>query len=353
MTTSTQEPTQDDPSLAPSVPNFREDDRLAARYATMLERRKKTFFVEHEASVRRNASTKRDELQDELEEAQAEWVRRKEVSDAAREAYRQAYPHHVKKMRLIEPSVIENMRSLGAAKKLYAAAEEAWRSAEQATSNIRRIEHNENQLDVELKKALERAPAIAKEVTESEEWLAEIHAEEEMASVKARLDEIAAERASYAERLAAGTVTPQELRLRAFAEADVKHIALPSSGLMFLRIERFGGDAYLILRDLRKQLYGLPYDRRFEKLLGGVYDINRAGKEFSVAPAMRDGGRIPLTLLEHFLKCSDDAESAQAAYREHEAWVKEVRTDASVPPNDAIEATAIDAFAAFAETKTP
>jgi hypothetical protein len=252
-------------------------------------------------------------------------------------------------MRLVAPSVIENMRSFGAAKKLYAAAEEAWRATEQATSNIRRIEHNENQLDIELKKALERAPAIAKEVTESEEWLAEIHAEEEMASVKARIDEIAAERASYAERLAAGQVTPAELRLRAFAETDVKHIALPANGLMFLRIERFGSDAYLIVRDLRKQLYGLPYDRRLEKLFGSVIDINRAGKEFSVAPASRDGGRVPLTLREHFVKCSDDAEAALAAYREHEAFINEPRSDATVPPNDELEATTIELLAAFAE----
>jgi hypothetical protein len=351
MTTSTNE-SSPEATLPPAVPNFREDERIQARYAAMLERRKKTFFVEHESSVRRNASTKRDELRDELDEAQAEWVRRKEAGDAAREAYRAAFPHHVKKMRLIAPSVIENVRSMGAAKKLYTAADDAWHSAEQASSNVRRIEHNEEQLDIELKKALERAPAIAKEVTESEEWLAEIHAEEEMASVKARVDEIAAERDSYAQRLEAGTVPPEELRLRAFGTADIKHIALPASGLMFYRIDRFGPDAYFILRDLRKQLFALPYDRRLEKLLGGVYDISRAGKEFTVQAAMREGGRVPLSRLDHFITCSENQEAAQEAYREHEAFVKETRTDATVTNVDDIEATTIELLAAFAETKT-
>ena len=161
MATATHDPNTDSSAPAPAVPNFREDERLLARYATMLDRRKKAFFVEHESSVRRNASTKRDELGEQLEEAQAEWDRRKAVADQTREAYRAAYPQHVKKLRLVEPSGLENLRSMGAANKLYRAAEEAWRACEQATSTIRKLEHNESQLDVELEKALERAPTDA------------------------------------------------------------------------------------------------------------------------------------------------------------------------------------------------
>ena len=166
----TQEPRAEG-STPPTVPNFREDERIQARYQSMLERRIKTFAVEHESLVRRNASTKRDELQEELEEANAEWNRRNEVAEATREAYRKAYPDHVKKTRLVEPTAVENMKSLGAAKKLYRAAEEAWRAAVNATSNVRRIEHNENQVDVELQKALERVPQVVKEVTESVPWI--------------------------------------------------------------------------------------------------------------------------------------------------------------------------------------
>jgi hypothetical protein len=353
MSTSIQDSNPETPSVPPpAVPNFREDERIQTRYASMLERRKKTFAVEHEASVRRNASTKRDELRDELDEANAEWERRKDAAEVAREAYRKAYPHHVKKTRLLEPSVIENVRSLGAANKLYHAAEEAWRAAESASSNIRRIEHNENQLEIELKKALERAPEIAKDVTESEKWLAEIHAEEELGGVKAKVDEFAVEREGYANRLSAGKVSPDELRLRAFAQGDVKHIALPVSGLIFYRIDEFGPSAYVVVRDLRKQLYALPYDPRLEKLFGGVYDISRAGKEFQVQPSMRDGGRAPLSVMDHFTKCSENTEAAQEAYAQHQAFVAQPRALPATSEADELEGTAVRLLAEFAEAKT-
>ena len=341
-------------SVPAVVPNFREDDRVQARYKSMLERRIKNFGVEHESSVRRNASAKRDELREELEEANAEWNRRSEVSETAREAYRKAYPNNVKKTRLIEPSIIENMRSLGAANKLYHAAQEAWRSAENATSNIRRIEHNENQLDIELKKALERAPQVAKEVTESEKWLAEIHADEELGSVKAKVDGILAERENYAARQAAGKVSNEELRLRTFGEQDIKKFQLPINGIMFHRIDQFGPDAYFIFRDTRKQLYALPYDRRLETILDGVYDFTRTGKEFELRKSLRPNSPLPLTLLDYFKQCSDNEEAAQEAYRQHQEFVREKRMLATLPVNefDEMEVTAIELLAKFAAEKS-
>jgi hypothetical protein len=316
----------------------------------MLQRRIKTHFVEHEGSVRRNASTKRDELRDELREASEEWEDRKQKADVARDAYRKAYPHHVKKTHLNEPSVIDNLKSRGAASKLYQAAKEAWQAAENAASNIRRLEHNENQLEIELQKALERAPAVSKDVTESEEWLAEIHAEEEMAAVKAKVDEILAEREHYRQRLEGGKVSTEELRLRAFAEEDIKHISLPLDGIVFFRIDRFEPQTYFIVRDLRKGLYALPYDRRLEALVDGVYDITRNGKEFDVRRHVRDNTRIPMTLLEHFVKCNDNNdEAAQEAYRKHQEFWHAPRAYPAMENPDELEATAIGLLADFAE----
>ena len=290
MTTPEAKPARQPPT--PAVPNFREDERVTARYRSMLARRIKDFYVEHESSIRRNASAKRDELRDETDEANAEYERCKEAAETTREAYRKAYPQHVKKTRLEEPSVIENMKSMGAANKLYHAAQDAWRASENAMSNIRRLEHNDNQLDVELTKAIERAPIVSKEVTESEKWLAEIHQDEELAAVKAKVDEIGAERESYAARLAAGRVSNEELRLRAFAEGDVKKFELPISGVAFHRIDQFGPDAYFILRDTRKQLFALPYDRRLETILDGVYDFTRNGTEFELRKALQPNSPV-------------------------------------------------------------
>jgi hypothetical protein len=121
--------------------------------------------------------------------------------------------------------------------------------------------------------------------------------------------------------------------------------------MMFLRIDQFGPDAYFVVRDLRKQLYALPYDGRLEKLVGGVYDISRAGKEFSVQPATRDNGRAPLTVLDHFVKCSENDEAAQAAYNEHQQFIAAPRDLPATNEGDETEATAIRLLAEFAEAK--
>jgi hypothetical protein len=351
MDSSTPGTTTDNTALAVAVPDFREDDRVLARYASMLDRRKKSFAIEHESSIRRNASAKRDELREQLDEANAEWERRKDAADAARETYRKAYPQHVKKLRLEPPSVIENVRSLGAANKLHAVAQETWHAAETATSNIRRIEHNENQLDVEMKKALERAPAVSKEVTESEKWLAEIHADEELGSVKARVDEINAERADYAKRLAAGSVSLDEVRLRAFGQEDIKPIKIPIGGMMFYRIDQFGPQTYFIVRDLRKQLYAFPYDRRLEPILDGIYDITGTGKDAKVGRTTKPNSPLPFSLLDHFTKCTDTAEAAQEASRQHHDWLKQKRAYDTVTGCDENEADVIELLAIVAAEK--
>jgi hypothetical protein len=352
MPLSTPDSPADSALTGPVVPNFREDERLQARYAMMLERRIKTHFTDHENSIRRNASAKRDELRDELNEAQAEWNARNTVSEAARESYRAVYPLYVKKTRLIEPSAIDNMRSLGKAKKLYHAAAEAWRAAEHAAGEIRRIEHNEAQLEIELAKALERAPQTSKDVTTSGTWLNEIHAEEDMGEAKTKSDAVTAERDAYAKRLAAGTVSANELRLRAFALEDIKHVTPAFEALMFLRIDQFGESAYFVLRDLRKRLFALPYDRRLEPLLDGVYDIVKNDKEFEVRRAKRDNTPIGLTLLEHFTKCSENAEAAQGAYRDHQEFAKAKRAIATMIEVDEVEAAVIELLAAVAAEKT-
>jgi hypothetical protein len=333
---------------APAIPNFREDERIFARYDAMLQRRIKTFAMEHENSIRRNASAKRDDLREELARAEADHARCSELAATTREAYRAAFPHHVKRTRLIEPTAVENLRSLGKAKKLYRAAHEAWLAADRATSEIRRIEHNEPQLEIELQRALERAPQVIQEVTESDKWLAEIHADEELAAVKAKVDAIVAERDEYARRLAAGTVGETERRTRAWAQHDVKHIAVPVTGLLIVRVEQYGEAAYFIARDLRKQCYALPYDARLEPLLDGVYDIEKEGDAFVARRSRRPNSPLQLTVREHFQTCCDGQDgAAQLAFQAHREFITQARTFAATEA-DGIEAAAIAALTALA-----
>jgi hypothetical protein len=335
-----------------AVPNFREDERVRARYASMLERRIKDQFAEHENSIRRNASDKRDELRAELDAAQTEWAKLRAIADAARVSYRAKYPQHVKKTRLIEPTLVENVRSLGLANKLYRAAEEAWRTAERAASDLRRIEHNDEHLEAELEKALGRAPEISKDVTTSEKWLDEIHAKEELGGMKAKVEAIQAERDAYAERLATGMVGPEELRLRSFAEQNIKPMQTPVAGMMFYRFEKYGDEAYFIVRDIRKQLYALAYDRRLEPIIGGVYDVVRAGKDVEVRRTTRENSPIPMSLLDHFVRCSEkDDAAAQEAYRQYQELVKQPRSFSTHAPFDETEGQVIELLAKLAEEK--
>jgi hypothetical protein len=329
-----------------AIPNFREDERLFARYEAMLQRRIKTFGMEHESSIRRNASAKRDELREELAKAEGEHARVSALAATAREAYRKAFPRHVKRTRLVEPTMVENLRSLGKAKKLYLAAHEAWLAAEHAMSAIRRIEHNEPQLEIELQRALERAPDVIKDVTESEEWLAEIHAEDDLAEIKAKVDAIVAERDGYTARLAAGAVGDAERRLRAWAQQGVKPLAVPAAGLLFVRVDRYGEAAYFIARDVRKQLYALPYDRRLEPLLDGVYDLEKNGTAFAARVSRRANSPLQLTVREHFQMCFDDEAAAQLAYQAHREFIKQPRSFAATPC-DQREAAAIAALVAL------
>ena len=350
MSTPENESTAPPEPQGPAIPNFRDDERARTRYATMLESRKKTFAREHESTIRNNVWAKRDELREELDKAGEEWERRKELAEAAKLTYGKAYPHHILKTRFAEPTGMENLKSFGAAAKLYNAAKDAWLAAAEAESAIRKIEHNENQLDVELQKALERAPQIVREVTESGKWLAEIHAEEEMANARARVGEVDAERAAYAKRLAAGQVSDDEKRLRAFGEADVRHVQLPLDGFVFVRTESYGPKNYAILRDVNGQQHYLPYDPRLEPLFLGVYEIARSGKELAARPYAPPNRREAFGLRDFFVKTAENEEAADEALREHHAWAKQRRMLPALTELDEVETQAIQLLTDYAAT---
>ena len=334
------------------VPDFREDERIQARYNAMLERRIKECFEEHENSIRRNSRDKSRELRAEVDAAQTEFERLKIASDAAREAYRAKYPHKVKKSRLGRPSAVDNVRGLGNAGKLYRAAVEAWRAAENAASEVRRVEHNREKLEAEMQKALERAPAISKDVTTSEKWLNEIHQDEDLAELKAKVEALLAERIAYTERVASGRVSVEELRLRCFAEQNIKRVQTPVNGAMFFRFEQFGNDAFFILRDTAKQLWALSYDKRLEPIIDGIYDFVSANNEIEVRRSTKEHSAIPMSLLDHFVSCSDRNDAAaQEAYGDYQRLLKQPRKFTTREAFDDTEAQIIERLARIAADK--
>jgi hypothetical protein len=178
-----------------------------------------------------------------------------------------------------------------------------------------------------------------------------LHRDNALGALKARVDEIAAERQSFAKRLEARSVSDDELRDRTLAQDDIMPADMPLAGMMFYRIDVFGKSAYFIIRDLEKKLYVLPYDPRLEHLIDGVFDLYRIADRFDVRQRVHEESKLPFTILDHFIACSDRQDIVgRAAYREQRGWIKRHRGLPPTPVTRDMDREIIKLLADFAET---
>jgi hypothetical protein len=333
------------------IPDFDEDRKIVARYEKTLDRKIKQHGSDQKTDIERAFAIKRDTLNAELNAAQIIIDDRTTAAQKAVSAYKARYPKRVPKNKPMPPPFFESLLSFGAAGKLYRTAVEATRAASEARSTKRKLEHRAETLDSDLAKEIARAEAAAKETIGSPEWLAAIHKDPELATLKKRVDEIAAESEHYANRLKTATVSAMEQRDRSFAEAGVQPIELPLSGIMFYRVATFRELSYFILRDLTKRLYALPYDPRLEHIVDGVFDIYRVGATFEVKLRVREDTRLPFTIYDHFLACAEKDEiMAKDAFRRQRTWMREPRAGLQTTDANPLEAQTRDLLAAFAAT---
>jgi hypothetical protein len=209
----------------------------------------------------------------------------------------------------------------------------------------------EERLEVDLKRALAEAERTARESVGTPEWIERLASEDrDFATLKARVDAIAAERAAYTERLNAGHVSDAERRDRWFAEHDVHPISLPVTGIMFYRIVSFGSLAYFIVRDLKKQLFAIPYDARIEPIINGVFDIYRVGDGFEVRQCLHPD-KLPFTILNHFIACCDGQDMfGREAYRQQRAWMRNRPSVRTMPDDSSVENQVRRLLVSFAPT---
>jgi hypothetical protein len=337
--------------LTITIPNFAEDARTQQHYKTSLERRIKAYHAEQEAAVRRTFTSKREALTAEIAAAEMMIASRNDAAQKAMAAYRTRYPHRLIKSRPAKPSLVEWMSSFGRASKLYQDAVDANTAVIEAQTNQRRLAHKNETIDAELTRALAAAEDKAKQTTASPEWLAELHHDKAMGDLKARVDAIEDERESYAKRLEAGRVGDDEKRDRRFAEDNIHPVEVPLGGMMFYRVDTFGALSYLIVRDLEKRLFALPYDPRLESIIDGVFDVYRVADAYDVKQRVHADSKLPFTILDHFFVCNDRQEiAARAAYREQRAWMKPARTLAPTPCDTDLEREIIALLVAFSAT---
>jgi hypothetical protein len=337
----------------PVIPDFEKDAQSIAAYDDAKIRYERREAGDADSRTRAGFNKKRDAIRAEIAVAASLLEERKLKADKALRAYATRYPHRVEKTKAFPPSFWESLLSFGSAGRMYNRTITTAKEAVEAQSLRRRKEHDEEELEQQLKRAIYLQEDAIKKKLESPEGLAAFHARPGVSVLHKRVEEIKAERAKYAARLEKGDVPPTEQRDREFAERKIAQLELPFSGITIIRVARYGSLSYFILRDLERHLYHLAYDPRLEPLIENVIDIYRLADSYEVRLSKGDNG-LPMPVADHYAKNFKDEEVARSEYRRARTALRTPRTD--IPPMtfvDQAEQQIIELLATFARTIGP
>ena len=263
------------------------------------------------------------------------------------------YPHRVDKNKPMAPSFWESLLSFGSAGRLYNRAINTAADATAAQTLRRRKEHDEEELEQQLKRALYLQEDAIKKRLEAPEGIAAFHSRPGVSVLHKRVEEIKAERAKYAARLEKGEVPPNEQRDREFAERKIAQLEAPFSGITVVRVVRYGPLTYYLMRDLERHLYHLSYDPRLEPLIENVIDVYRLADSYEARLSKGPDGR-PLAVADHYAANFKDEEVARSEYRRARTALRTPRTDIpAMTFTDANEQQVIELLATFARTVGP
>jgi hypothetical protein len=337
----------------PHIPDFEKDAQSIAAYDEARLRFERREATDAEAKTRQAFEKKRDAIRAEIAVAASLLEERKIKAQKAFNAYSARYPQRIDGKRPIKPSFWESLFSLGSAGRLYRRAVQTAADATAAQTLRRRKEHDEEELEQQLKRALYLQEDAIKKRMESQEGADAFHARPGMAALHKRVEEIKAERIAYKARLERGEVPPLEQRDREFLERKIAHLEAPFAGVTIVRVVRYGDLAYFLLRDLERHLFYLPYDARLEMLLDHVFDVYRIADAFEAKLTRAADGR-PMPALQHYLTNYKDEEIARSEFRKARTALRTPRTE--LPPMtlvDAADQSLLDLLGNFARTVGP
>lgn len=337
----------------PVIPDFEKDAQSIAAYDEAKLRFERSEMHDAESKTRNGYMKKREAIRAEIAVAMSILEERRIKADKALKAYAARYPNRMDKNKPLKPSIWESLLSFGGAGRMFNRAVITAKEALEAQTLRRRKEHDEEELEQQLKRALYLQEDAIKKKLEGPEGIAAFHARPGVAPLWKRVQEIKAERAAYAARLEKGHVPPHEQRDREFAERKIAQLELPFTGLTIVRIARYGDLTYFILRDLERKLYHLSYDPRLEPLVENVIDVYRLADSFEARLSKGADGR-PMQVADHYAANYKDEEVARSEYRRARTALRAPRTD--IPPMtfvDAAEQQIIDILAQFARTIGP
>jgi hypothetical protein len=340
-------------STGPVIPDFEKDAQSIAAYDEARIRYERREAGDAESRTRSSFSKKRDAIRAEIAVAASLLEERRVKAEKAFKNYANRYPLRVDRNKPMKPSVWESLMSFGNAGRMYNRAVTTAAEAIAAQSLRRRKEHDEEELEQQLKRALYLQEDAIKKKLDGAEGMAAFHARPGVAVLHKRVEEIKVERARYAQRLEKGEVPPAEQRDREFTERRITQLEAPFAGITIVRVARYGALSYFLLRDLERKLYHLSYDPRLDPLIETVIDVYRLADSFEVRLAKGPDGR-PMAVADHYAANFKDEEVARSEYRRARTALRTPRTD--LPPmtfTDPAEQQVIDLLAQFARTIGP
>jgi hypothetical protein len=336
-------------SSGPQIPDFEKDAASLAAYDDARLRYERREASDAENKTRSTFNQRRDAIRAEIAVAASLLEERRIKATKALQAYAARYPHRIDRNKPVKPTFWESFLSLGRASRLYKGAIKTAADALSAQSLRRRKEHDEEELEQQLKRALYLNDEALKKRLESPEGLAQFHARPGVAVLFKRVEEIRAERAAYAARLERNEVSPIEQRDREFAERKITQLEAPFDAAMIVRIQTWCSLSYFLLRDLERKLYHLTYDARLEPLLETVFDVYRIVDSFEVKAHRGADGR-PFTILDHLTAVYKDEEKARSEFRRIRTAQRQPRDLSPMTVVDPAEQTLLDLLAVFART---
>ena len=340
-------------STGPIIPDFEKDAQSIAAYDEARVRFERREASDAESRTRNSFNKKRDAIRTEIAVAASLLDERRIKAEKAFKIYAQRYPHRVDRNKPVKPSLWESLLSFGSAGRMYNRAVMTAADAIAAQTLRRRKEHDEEELEQQLKRALYLQEDAIKKKLEGAEGLAAFHARPGVGVLFKRVEEIKVERARYAQRLEKGEVPPAEQRDREFAERKISQLEAPFAGMTIVRVARYGALSYFLLRDLERKVYHLAYDSRLEPLIENVVDVYRIADSFEAKLSRGADGR-PLAVADHYAANFKDEEVARSEYRRARTALRAPRAD--VPPMTFVEPAEqqlVDLLATFARTIGP
>jgi hypothetical protein len=337
----------------PVIPDFEKDAQSLAAYDDARLRYERHEASDAESRTRNTFNKKREAIRAEIAVAASILEERKIKAEKAFRDYANRYPHRVDRNKPVRPSFWETLFSFGNAGRMFNRAIMTAADAVAAQSLRRRKEHDEEELEQQLKRALYLQEDAIKKKLEAPDGIAAFHARPGVAVLHKRVEEIKLERARYAQRLEKGEVPPNEQRDREFAERKIAPLEVPFTGVAIVRVARYGSLAYFILRDLERHLFHLAYDPRLEPLVENVFDVYRLADSYEAKLSRGADGR-PMAVVDHYAANFKDEEVARAEYRRARTALRAPRTD--IPPMtfaEPAEQQLIELLAGFARTLGP